>query len=494
MPVFRSACSVLSFVACALAVLSAGARADELLVMPYSCRVVGGQPVLTPSEDQGHAVIGRREQREFRACSPVNPDFCHRWTVHRFDLDCGGKRVPWIEVAAAAGDRQDGRAFVADGRLELEMPARWSLPAHSPCARERDVEEDRFGALARFCSERSARARRLTVAMPAGFAPLLGIDGIFVTDPAGRGAVADAAPQGLGAGSEPRDLEPRNKAPRAEAPSPPPEPVKKKAAPSPLPDSGRSKETEVAAAKATPAPAPKQEPEPSAPAASETPAPKLAPVMPTIINSELVSAPPSAKKPEPDPVDTSSDLAARTDSQVAGSSATAPDHPSVSNIEVSALPDSHPGWRLDANVTTVSVAGLALLLLLSLVIVRRRQAPLLARDISAVSFGSGADRPAAGALVPFENAATDVGAPLPPAGPPVPIGDAMPRTREEALTILGMGIAPDVNETAIKKIIDGLRLSWHPDHARDPEDRKLRELRLKQINAAWDIIAARRAS
>ena len=31
-------------------------------------------------------------------------------------------------------------------------------------------------------------------------------------------------------------------------------------------------------------------------------------------------------------------------------------------------------------------------------------------------------------------------------------------------------------------------MSWHPDYADGPADRILRELRTKQINAAWDII------
>jgi hypothetical protein len=57
-----------------------------------------------------------------------------------------------------------------------------------------------------------------------------------------------------------------------------------------------------------------------------------------------------------------------------------------------------------------------------------------------------------------------------------------------------VGVAPEVGEVAVKKIVDGLRLSWHPDYAKSPQDRELRELRMKQINAAWDIIAGRRAS
>ena len=58
--------------------------------------------------------------------------------------------------------------------------------------------------------------------------------------------------------------------------------------------------------------------------------------------------------------------------------------------------------------------------------------------------------------------------------------------------MLGMGVTPDATEVAVKRIVDGLRLSWHPDHAKGPEDRQIRELRLKQINAAWEIITGKR--
>jgi len=65
---------------------------------------------------------------------------------------------------------------------------------------------------------------------------------------------------------------------------------------------------------------------------------------------------------------------------------------------------------------------------------------------------------------------------------------SIPRNRAEALAILGMGVTPDATQAAIKRIVDGLRLNWHPDYARDDADRQLRELRLKQINAAWEIL------
>ena len=87
--------------------------------------------------------------------------------------------------------------------------------------------------------------------------------------------------------------------------------------------------------------------------------------------------------------------------------------------------------------------------------------------------------------MPGEGAATG-------SGMPSQLGDRIPSTRLEALQVLGMGVAPSANDAALKKIVDGLRLSWHPDLARDEADRQLRELRLKQINAAWEIIQGKR--
>ena len=43
-----------------------------------------------------------------------------------------------------------------------------------------------------------------------------------------------------------------------------------------------------------------------------------------------------------------------------------------------------------------------------------------------------------------------------------------------------------------KKLVDALRMSWHPDYAEDESDRRRRENRMKQINAAWDIVNGRR--
>jgi hypothetical protein len=73
------------------------------------------------------------------------------------------------------------------------------------------------------------------------------------------------------------------------------------------------------------------------------------------------------------------------------------------------------------------------------------------------------------------------------------MGDRMPRTRTEAMQVLGMGVAPSATEAALKKVVDGLRQGWHPDLAKDDADRALRELRCRQINVAWDLLRGQRA-
>ena len=46
----------------------------------------------------------------------------------------------------------------------------------------------------------------------------------------------------------------------------------------------------------------------------------------------------------------------------------------------------------------------------------------------------------------------------------------------------------------LKKIVKNLRQNWHPDLVSQEEERRIRGLKLKQINVAWDIICGKRAS
>jgi hypothetical protein len=152
-------------------------------------------------------------------------------------------------------------------------------------------------------------------------------------------------------------------------------------------------------------------------------------------------------------------------------------------------------------IGVVAFAGLALILLAAFALARRRErlSSKHAHDIGSVSLSR-----ARGQLVPAGPRRPSAVAPSPSPPPPAPAQhsaaqrtppawvDRIPQTRAEAMQMLGIGVSRDATETAMKKIVDGLRLSWHPDLAKDEADRQLREYRLKQINAAWDLIQGKR--
>lgn len=83
------------------AALTGPAAAAEQLVMPFSCGIIGGQVSLAPSAPRAYQIFGRAEHKRLTTCSPYNPRKCHNWSVHRFDLDCGGVRTSWQSVVAA---------------------------------------------------------------------------------------------------------------------------------------------------------------------------------------------------------------------------------------------------------------------------------------------------------------------------------------------------------------------------------------------------------
>ena len=51
-----------------------------------------------------------------------------------------------------------------------------------------------------------------------------------------------------------------------------------------------------------------------------------------------------------------------------------------------------------------------------------------------------------------------------------------------------------MSESIAKKLVDALRMNWHPDHAKDDADRCQREDRIKEINIAWELINGKRTA
>ena len=70
------------------------------------------------------------------------------------------------------------------------------------------------------------------------------------------------------------------------------------------------------------------------------------------------------------------------------------------------------------------------------------------------------------------------------------LSEELPRDRKEAYEILGAN--PEASARVLKRLVDALRATWHPDLAVNEEDREMRDHRIKQINVAWDIITGKR--
>jgi hypothetical protein len=446
---------------------------------------------------------------------------CRTWTVHRFDIDCDGARVPWVSVVASFAEETTRHAWVEGGRLVLRMPPSWAMEPGDPCA-SRSTFEDRFsfGRMRRYCADRRAMAPPPVVEMPFGFAPMLGIDGIFVqsSGPGGRPPQPPAVaawppepPPHVGRSEMPPNAARPEARQRIEQPelrqeSPPSVNAAKEPPPKAAPPAKVAAQPPPAPASAPPAPAAKKAaPAPDASAIANAPG---NPIVPKIINRpEAATAEAREQHAAPEP-------------KVASANPDAPQPGTVTQPAVGAAnfpqptpapPDIERGAQ-SVTISLLSVvrnptigvlvfAGLAIVLLGAFALARRRERLTGApqpRDIASVSLGGGrassqlVPRPADGPLRARAGTASPV-PPLPRARAPQQQAtpawvDRMPRTKAEALQVLGMGVSPDATEAAIKRIVDGLRLSWHPDLAQSETDRQVREFRVKQINAAWDLL------
>ena len=489
------------FLGAFLAFYATASDAEELIVMPFRCSIIAGRPVLMPSHDEGYRILGQREQRTFTACSPVNPDTCKQWTVHRFDLECGGVRVPWTSVAVAADGPRNPRAWVEDGRVRVRVGPWWNMAPGDPCARAALYEGGwQARQFAQYCAERRGSMPPAVVDMPAGFAPMLGTGGFFVAAGPPHSGAPPATAALPPAAAPPRPTPPREatrEVAKRQAALPPEQSAKVP------PPAEQSLKVPPPAAEAAPAPpAPEQSakvpppadqsarvPPPAVAAAPAPPAPAGTPEHPTIINrpDRPQEGARSTKEPPPD-AEGAAKFGASALKQAAEQlpPASAGEGSDVGrSIEVSIISMVRSPAAMLAGLAMVAAFTAATFLWL-----RKHERAYAAgaesREFASVSLKAVQNAVALRPRVQPEAAAD--AAPARHAANAVFGLTSIPRNRAEALAILGMGVTPDATQAAIKRIVDGLRLNWHPDYARDDADRQLRELRLKQINAAWEIL------
>lgn len=516
----------------ALAAGSEGALAQAQLLMPYTCAARGGEvAIFRAPEDQVYRIFGAREEQIFSYCPTHTPDRCRNWMLFRFDVDCNGVKVPWLKIAEASVP--NGQAWVEDGRMSLkvaQLPRR-AHDSYSPRRRwwlerrRRGLDDGSFGP------------PRDIVELPPGFAPLLGtrarFEGVAVAEAEQRPAEFSHADEN-GLPSEAVPLPVRREAPYREPPSPTGGETAQADAPPaapPVPLPVRRDATAAAEAAKSHALAKSSSSEKSETTAADSSAKAVnvgTSVNPTILNRPgAKTAAPTIQPPVEEPAPHASDVAQPAEPststppdasqkvlEVAAAAQSEPITPSTSALEpiatgslqdpAHASPSSGP-YRPGA-ATVGLVLGLVLASSLFAWSRRReriRTAGVPRRDFADVVLERGtaaAPKPASVEKAPelATKLALAIGPPSAEVAEPRPTPSAesteslpIPQSRAEAFEVLGA--SPSAAPEVVKKIVDALRQSWHPDRATSPADRHLRELKVKQINVAWDIISGKTA-
>lgn len=439
---------------------AAHAQSAEQIVLPFECTMAGGTVRATPSSDQAYRILGAREVRPFRACSRQNPDRCRTFEIHRFTMNCGRDRVGWSDFYAAISRATDQRATLEAGRVVYRFGDR----------------QNRYETGGYPYPERPRSGGSGVVEFPVGFAPLAGANAIFTP--------LDPRVAALENGVEGRFPQVQSE-PLKEAPLPERKPAPALSAP-PV-----SAPSETAAIAPPPSPAGEAPVETSSTEKAPIPGTPSEPFAPTILNNPAagqVRAAAEAHQRVPDTVVGAVEIPADPAADVAPSGGT-----------------SVLGWEGTARMPDLSVPPLMIALAIALatfgilLMILKKQA---ASPMGPVPAARGSVEPVLpGFSEPASRASSGIGqelvvrdAPASPAlaGPERVANNGMPATRGEALETLGL--SSDANDAVVRKVLEALRQSWHPDMATGEADRIAREERLKRINVAADILLRRPAA
>lgn len=151
----------------------------EEVVIPYDCGVRLGEVRLVRSEPRSYRILGARDRQIYSACDPQDPGQCKNYQVHRFEMDCGGTRVPWLKIAEAAARLDGERVSIKRNQMLLEMTA-------PEGGRAEPYPDGRWDPDRRNSGDPYGIADgEAVVSFPPGFAPALGVKPIFTgRDPA----------------------------------------------------------------------------------------------------------------------------------------------------------------------------------------------------------------------------------------------------------------------------------------------------------------------
>lgn len=495
--------------------LAQGAReagVRERLTMPFACRIDGGRLEITPAPDLTYDILDRREQMPFTVCFGAGGE-CRAWTAHRFTVACGGQRVGWDDIALAASRYTGVRMWPVGDRTMIAprqaAQSRTMRDCYDQIAGRPMLPFEQKAAMVACWQGRLREPRSRAVELPPGFAPLAPFGARVIT--------ASVSPQ--------------------QAPSPALVAKGPLTTQVPVPGAPGEKKDAPAARPADRLARPDGPQRIVVPSDQPAPVASGDPVKPPAVNAPGATASDAVVPVQQAPV----------------LRATAPEGPVVPaprDAAGSAQPDQSYGYELMA----VSGAGLATIAAF-LVWGRRRSAAANRVRIAPALDGPPSDAAMARLLLEgARRTLEDIAALLASLAPSSPLRQVLSkelRAAERRLSALAaedatspasakrhrarvqsavhdvnrlrdiatgaqqslehathqpavetpsdrasafavLGVTPDADAGTLKKLVDALRRAWHPDLARDEQDRLRREERIKQINVAWDLIQGRR--
>jgi hypothetical protein len=473
---------------------SAPSGARDRIALPFTCTIEHGRLHVEAAAQQIYAITSHRDQQSFTYCPVGEGDRCRTWMVHRFVVQCAGGRASWPEIVAAGMGRGPFRPTIEGGQLLLRLGARRGDAAERWC-----YEGDHIPGRAKPGWTRCGPAgngglmnamRTHIVALPRGFAPLglVGARVLIDTEPPRPPVAAQltATEPVLPAASQPslpavtiEPLEPVTPplVPMVEAPA---EPTPQPAILPPLPPIAMPISTAPSWKpwiEITPANAAREEPAAVAPDRVA----KLFALLLLASVSLLATGALLRRRPAPlaSPADRSAGLGEAEAPRAVALRAKAEGHISLINSSLDRLTTVAPlrnalARDLQASERRLAVvmAGISSSRIEPAAWARaRRRLERIAQDLDRLQ----------------QIAESAVSSML-----SVRAQSELPRNKDEAYVALG--VTAGVSEPILKKLVEALRISWHPDLARNDEERAAREIRIKEINVAWDLITGKRPS
>lgn len=456
----------------------------ERVVMPFDCGLESGRIKISPAVPKSYPIIGTREEESVTTCQPPLANRCRTLMVHRFVISCGGVGVAWMRVVAAIGRTNGSRAWVDDGRLNITLPPRNTRGQSAPCL---DGQPGRNGLERRVvfmqdCLPWRRRFRDVDhVVLREGFAPLgefgarlqlVSADSGYSLDEARLDAGLDDAVLVPGRGTLLSRTDPRGAVDPAEA------------------IYGAQHGGTITADDWVTVVRAERDYGSAAPAARTAGLPTALTLFLAALG--VVTAAGAVRlrglRLKPARILASAPRYSRAFRRDASGSAGAGAFP-ADNLTNAGAAVAAFFVQTEAAVAQLKEAG-------PLRDVLQSEIKHLRERLRTVEAGARGGVPATNTgphyralvreLERIRRIAESAAASLTGGRQAC----TLPRTTSEAYDVLGVNA--DVSEDVLKKIVDALRMSWHPDRARDEQDRLAREDRIRQINVAWDIITSKR--